>query len=121
MTNDQISQPDSSAVRVALWRAIHTLNDPPPHVFEDVIGLQLADPEDNWRDRPDMHPQGTKPFRASIVGRARFIEDLVEKEVDRGVDQYVILGAGLDTFAQRKSGIAAKLTVFEVDEPGTQA
>jgi methyltransferase (TIGR00027 family) len=56
-----------------------------------------------------------------VVARARFVEDLVFEQVDRGVDQYVILGAGLDTFAQRIPEIAARLTVFEVDQPGPQA
>ena len=68
-----------------------------------------------------MHPQGTSPFRASIVARARFIEDLVVEQAGRGVGQYVILGAGLDTFAQRRPEIASRLRVFEVDQPGPQA
>jgi methyltransferase (TIGR00027 family) len=55
------------------------------------------------------------------VARARFIEDLVVEEVGRGVEQYVILGAGLDTFAQRRPEIASRLRVFEVDQPGPQA
>lgn len=112
--------PDSTAVRVALWRAIHVESDPPPHVFEDVVGLQLAAPEEGWRDRPDMNPEWTKRFRAAIVGRARFIEDLVEGEAGRGVDQYVILGAGLDTFAQRRPEVASRMRVFEIDRPGPQ-
>ena len=68
-----------------------------------------------------MHPQGTRPFRASIVARARFIEDLVAEQAQRGVDQYVILGAGLDTFAQRRPELASRLRVFEIDQPGPQA
>ena len=113
--------PDSTAVRVALWRAMHVQVDPPPHVIEDEIGLKLVAPDDGWRRRPDMDPQFTSPFRASIVARARFIEDLVVEQAGHGVDQYVILGAGLDTFAQRRSEIASRLRVFEVDQPGPQA
>src|SRR5579883_2671305 len=112
--------PDSTAVRVALWRALHVLVDPPPHVIADEIGLALAAPDDGWRSRPDMDPDGTRPFRASIVARARFIEDLVIAQADRGVGQYVILGAGLDSFAQRRPEAAARLRVFEVDRPGAQ-
>jgi methyltransferase (TIGR00027 family) len=96
----QAAAPDSTAVRVALWRAMHVQIDPPPHALDDEIGLKLVAPEDGWRDRPDMDPHFTRPFRASIVARARFIEDLVAEEAGRGVGQYVILGAGLDTFAQ---------------------
>ena len=112
--------PDSTAVRVALWRAMHVLDDPPPHVIEDELGLRLAAPDDGWRARPDMDPAGTSGFRAAIVARARFIEDLVAEQASRGVAQYVILGAGLDTFAQRRTDIASRLRVFEVDQPGPQ-
>lgn len=112
--------PDNTAVRVALWRALHVLADPPPHVFEDEVGLALVAPDDAWRERPDMSPF-TRPFRASIVGRARFVEDLIAEQADHGVGQYVILGAGLDTFAQRKPELASRLRVFEVDETKTQA
>jgi methyltransferase (TIGR00027 family) len=113
--------PDSTAARVALWRALHVEADPPPHVLEDKIGLQLLAPDDGWRDRGDMHPQFTRPFRASIVARARFIEDLVVEQAGCGLTQYVILGAGLDSFAQRRPEIASRLRVFEIDPPGPQA
>jgi methyltransferase (TIGR00027 family) len=103
-----------------LWRALHAQIDPPPHVFEDEIGLRLAAPADDWRHRPDMDPNFTKPFRASIVARARFVEDLVFEHVARGVGQYVILGAGLDTFAQRRPEMGGRLRVFEIDRPGAQ-
>jgi methyltransferase (TIGR00027 family) len=68
-----------------------------------------------------MDPQFTRPFRASIVARARFIEDLVAERAERGVAQYVILGAGLDTFAQRQPQLASRMRVFEIDRPGPQA
>lgn len=112
--------PDHTAVRVALWRAMHVLVDAPPHVLEDEIGLNLAAPDENWRQRPDMHPEGTRGYRASIVGRARVIEDLVEERLQKGVAQYVILGAGLDTFAQRRPELASMLRIFEIDMPATQ-
>lgn len=121
MSDTLSTEPDSTAVRVALWRALHARLDPPPHVFEDEIGLQLAAPDEGWRSRPDMDPEGTKPFRAAIVARARFIEDLVAGQASRGVRQYVILGAGLDTFAQRRPDIASRLRVFEIDRSGPQA
>lgn len=113
--------PDSTAVRTALWRALHTEVDAPPHVLDDRIGLQLAAPDADWRQRPDMNEYATPGVRASIVARARFIEDLVAEQADGGVGQYVLLGAGLDTFAQRRTEIASRITVFEVDQPGPQA
>ncbi|HVY98800.1 MAG TPA: class I SAM-dependent methyltransferase [Dongiaceae bacterium] len=118
---DPMPTPDSTAIRVALWRALHLAVDAPPHVLKDAIGLKLAAPDDGWRDRPDMNPLFTRPFRASIVARARCIEDLVAEQAARGVGQYVILGAGLDSLAQRRPEIASKLTIFEVDQPGPQA
>ena len=121
MADEQTETPDSTAVRVALWRAMHVQVDPPPHVLEDEIGLQLAAPDDGWRARPDMDPAGTSGFRAAIVARARFIEELVADQAGHGVAQYVVLGAGLDTFAQRRPQLAARLRVFEVDQPGPQA
>jgi methyltransferase (TIGR00027 family) len=114
------SEPDNTAVRVALWRALHVQVDPPPHVFSDEVGLKLVAPEEGWQARPDMSPF-TRPFRASILARARFVEDLVVEEAARGVGQYVILGAGLDTFAQRRPEVASRVFVFEVDQPGPQA
>jgi methyltransferase (TIGR00027 family) len=120
MTDEQTVAPDSTAVRVALWRAVHVQVDQPPHLLQDEIGLQLAAPEDGWRGRGDMHPAGTSTFRAGIVARSRFTEDLVAERAANGVAQYVILGAGLDTFAQRQPELASRLRVFEVDRPSPQ-
>ncbi|MDB4986635.1 MAG: SAM-dependent methyltransferase [Myxococcaceae bacterium] len=113
--------PDNTAVRVALWRALHVQVDAPPHVLEDELGLRLAAPAESWQNRPDMHSSQTRRSRASIVARARYIEDLVADRVKQGVSQYVLLGAGLDTFAQRRPELASQLRVFEVDQPDTQA
>lgn len=121
MDDRESAAPDSTAVRVALWRALHVQVDAAPHVLDDTVGLQLIAPDPSWRDRPDMHPEGTGGYRAAIVSRARFIEDLVIEQADAGVTQYVILGAGLDTFAQRRSDIASRMHVFEVDQPRAQA
>jgi methyltransferase (TIGR00027 family) len=87
-------------------------------VLKDEIGLTLAAPDPNWRSRPDMHPAYTRRARASLVARSRFIEDLV---IDSGVSQYVILGAGLDSFALRNPELGPRLRVFEVDTPHAQA
>jgi len=108
-------------VRVALWRALHLEVDAEPPVLADPVGLRLADPADGWRERPDMDPVFTRGFRAAIVARARFIEDLVTAAADSGVDQYVLLGAGLDTFVERRPEYAERLRVFEIDQPAPQA
>ena len=120
MTDSKDIAPESTAARVALWRALHLEVDAEPPVLADAVGLRLLDPPDDWRERGDMNPAFTRPFRASIVARARYIEDLVVAQMQRGVRQYVILGAGLDSFAQRHPELAASLTIFEVDRPGPQ-
>lgn len=109
-------EPDSTAVRTALWRALHTLVDDPPHVLDDTVGAEIAGVDETWRSRPDMEPARTRANRASIVARARAVEDTLNAS---GAGQYVILGAGLDTFAQRHKG--GPLRVFEIDAPATQA
>ncbi|CAI7974687.1 MULTISPECIES: class I SAM-dependent methyltransferase [unclassified Parafrankia] len=121
MPGTRTAAPESTATRVALWRAMHVQVDPRPHVFEDEIGLRLVAPGDDWRARPDMDQHATRRTRASMVARARLVEDLVAEQAGRGVSQYVILGAGLDTFAQRRPEIASGLRMFEVDQPGPQA
>lgn len=115
--NKKITEPNNTAVRTALWRALHVQLDAKPPIFEDEIGLKLVAPPDDWQQRPDM--KYTKRLRTSIVARSRFIEDLVLEQSQHGISQYVILGAGLDTFAQRRPGIASKLQVYEIDQPGT--
>lgn len=121
MNDDRGTGPDATAVRVSLWRAMHAEADPLPHILDDTIGLRLINPDENWRQRPDMDPQTTAGYRAGVVARARFVEDLLFEQAGRGVTQYVLLGAGLDTFAQRRPDIAASMRIFEVDRPAPQA
>ncbi|NLU73950.1 class I SAM-dependent methyltransferase [Streptomyces sp. HNM0575] len=118
---DQIcAEPSSTAVRTALWRALHVQHDDSPPVLDDETGLRLAGPGEEWRRRPDMEPDDNPFARAAVITRCRFAEDLVVEEVRRGVRQYVVLGAGLDTFAQRRTDLAPALSIFEVDPPGPQ-
>ncbi|NBW80818.1 SAM-dependent methyltransferase [bacterium] len=119
MTNNDL--PDSTAVRVALWRAIHVQADAPPHVFVDDVGFRLVEPAEGWKERPDMHPVHTRRFRASILVRSRFMDDLVIDSHRKAIHQYVVLGAGLDSFAQRRANECPGLKIFEVDKPATQA
>jgi len=117
--NNKTTEPNNTAVRTALWRALHMQADAKPHILEDEIGLKLIAPPDDWQQRPDM--KFTKRLRASIIARARFIEDLIIEQSKKGIAQYVILGAGLDTFAQRRPDVASKLQVYEIDQPDTSA
>jgi methyltransferase (TIGR00027 family) len=119
MANEKTIIPDNTAVRTALWRALHMQADTKPHILEDEIGLKLISPDDDWQQRPDM--KFTKRLRASIIARARFIEDLIIEQSKQRIGQYVILGAGLDTFAQRRQDIDSTLQIYEIDQPGTLA
>ncbi|MBX3485931.1 class I SAM-dependent methyltransferase [Phenylobacterium sp.] len=121
MSDAGVEGPESTAVRVALWRALHLEVDPAPPVFEDRVGLALVAPGPEWRERPDMEPEVTRRVRASIVARARFIEDLLAEQAGGAVAQYAILGAGLDSFVQRRPEVAARFRTYEVDQPGPQA
>lgn len=117
MEQNNAAQPDNTAVRTALWRALHARTDAAPHIVEDTVGLKLVAPDADWQERPDM--KYTKRLRASIVARARFIEDLIIEQSKKGITQYVILGAGLDTFAQRRVDTASTLQIFEIDQHAT--
>lgn len=112
---------DTTAERTALWRALHLEIDHPPLIVKDLWALKLTRPAPGWQQRPDM--KFTKPIRASIVGRARFVEDQVIKahEGEQAINQYVILGAGLDSFALRyqPEKQTSLLQIYEIDQPGT--
>ena len=103
-------------------RAAHQLLDH-PRILEDAVVLRLigAEQEAALRanlqvlDRPEL-----RPLRVSIAVRSRYAEDALREAVRRGVRQYVILGAGLDSFAYRNPFPPADLHVYEVDHPDTQ-
>jgi len=118
--NIEIIEPDNTAVRTALWRALHVQNDALPHILEDEIGFKFVAPGPGWQQRPDMDLNFTRRVRSSMVARARFIEDFMTEQLKLVIKQYVILGAGLDTFAQRRPEIASQLRIFEIDKPNTQ-
>ena len=102
---------------VATRRAVHQLIDS-PLVFHDPIAVPILGPE-FFADPVRHSDPRSRAFRAYMVGRSRFTEDNLATAVAGGVQQYVILGAGLDTFAYRNPFEA--LRVFEVDFPSNQA
>ncbi len=105
-----------TALGVAIRRAAHQLIDKPP-VLDDPIATRLVgDGFPRLMERA-MHPVG-RDFRGFMAARSRYAEDRLANAVASGVTQYVVLGAGLDTFAYRNPFPA--LRVFEVDFPATQ-
>jgi methyltransferase (TIGR00027 family) len=109
-------------MRVAMRRAAHQLFDN-PRVLEDPLAIPIIGTEaaaqlsDEW---PRHGKRIGRSIRAFMVARSRYAEDQLALAVSRGIQQYVILGAGLDTFAYRNPHAGKSLRVFEVDYPATQ-
>jgi methyltransferase (TIGR00027 family) len=118
-----------TAERVAMRRAAHQIYDDAPLVFADPLAVRVLPPEALAELREREETERTHPFarglRAFLCARSRFAEDALERAVAVGVRQYVVLGAGLDTFGARAAlpecSIHTELRIFEVDHPATQA
>ena len=112
-----------TAQRVALRRAAHQFLDD-PRVFDDPVALRILGKESASALQADPRRYEVTPLapylRAFVAARSRYAEDELALGVQRGVGQYVILGAGLDTFAYRNPYPKGALHVFEVDHPATQ-
>jgi methyltransferase (TIGR00027 family) len=114
-------RPSTTAERVALRRAAHQLFDD-PKVFDDPVALRIVGSSAAAAlDRVAEDAPTGRGLRALMVARSRYAEEALARAVDAGVRQYVILGAGLDTFAYRNPFPPGRLRVFEVDHPATQA
>lgn len=139
MIENQVSL---TSIMTAYVRAFHSMNDT-PKIFDDPLAYQLIpeerrilieqgfakalqfDDSGNAVSNPDkmtalrflLQTMGLP----NVVSRSRYTEDNLEQAVKQGIKQYVILGAGLDSFAFRRSDLAGELQVFEVDHPATQA
>lgn len=109
-----------TAYRVATRRAAHQLLDI-PRVLDDPLALRIIGSQaaDELRANPKENHAFSRAFRAFMAVRSRYAEDELGRAVENGASQYVVLGAGLDTFAYRN--LHSALRVFEVDHPATQA
>lgn len=113
-----------TAIGVAVMRAAHLILDGEPPVLNDTIAARLfpGDFEAKIRAQTDeLQTAAALGFRSHVVLRSRFAEDALMDAAADGVEQYVLLGAGLDTFAYRQPSWAHRLAIIEVDHPGTQA
>jgi methyltransferase (TIGR00027 family) len=98
--------------------------EPPPVIFDDGLAWELAGDEGlalSRRLEAEIPHAFVLAFSRWMCIRARFTEDLVEQAVGRGTGQYVVLGAGLDSFAYRRRDLLDRVRVFEVDHPASQA
>ena len=121
MSFQGLARPSRTALGVAIRRASHQLYDSPPLVLDDPVAVPIL----GERYRPalkkaaeSIHETFSVSMRAWLVARNRLAEDNLAQAVRCGVRQYVLLGAGLDTFAHRNPHPG--LQVFEVDHPATQ-
>lgn len=114
-------RPSATALRAAIHRAAHQLLDV-PKILDDPLALQIIGANVESKLRANLWRfQKSRFLRAFIVLRSRYAEDELARAIQRGVRQYVILGAGLDTFGYRNPYPGSRLRVFEVDHPATQS
>jgi methyltransferase (TIGR00027 family) len=113
-------RPSATAVGAAVVRAMHQTLDDAPRILDDPIAARLVAPElERQQAIIRRFPFGAR-LRANFVMRSRYAEDCLAESMSQGVRQYVMLGAGLDTFAYRQPAWARALHIFEVDYPATQ-
>src|SRR5439155_27339973 len=125
-------RPSSTAMIAAMWRAAHLLWDDDPKVFQDPWALGLSGVESEAALRATLNTLQTTlaqrlpsaraqalfhSLRGGTIVRIRYTEDELSKAIARKVTQYVILGAGLDSFVYRRGDLADVVRVFEVDHP----
>ena len=119
----EASRSSGTAEGIALMRAVHLSIDGDPKIFADPLAASFLGPElaTALKTTPQMfQTPALRSLRAVFVVRHRYAEDELAKALARGVSQYVILGAGLDSFAYRRPDLRQTLHVYEVDHPATQ-
>jgi methyltransferase (TIGR00027 family) len=115
----------ASAEGVSIQISLHQMLDAAPKILDDPIAPRLIDPSsDTSKAMFALLESATRavksPFRAIFIMRSRYTEDCLAEALIRGVRQYVILGAGLDTFAYRQPSWASSLRIYEIDHPASQ-
>jgi len=107
----------------AIFRAVHQVLDGDPKILDDPLAVGLVEGssrEEILAAPPDSLFRPPTWFRSIFVLRSRYTEDSLQEAVANGIEQYLLLGAGMDTFAYRQPKWAAKLRIFEVDQPESQ-
>jgi methyltransferase (TIGR00027 family) len=116
------SGPGHTATLAAVGRAVHSRGDRPLLVDHLALGLAGEAGSALLAQLTSQLPEASRQsFGLAFAIRARFVEDAVEVAMQQGIDQYVILGAGLDSFAYRRHDLIGRLKVFEVDRGASQA
>jgi methyltransferase (TIGR00027 family) len=120
LTEHKASQ---TAQGISVLRAAHQVIDGSPKILEDPIIVHMLDQATRLRlrDRPEIYQtKRLRGLRVQALVRSRFAEDRLAEAVRRGLRQFVILGAGMDTFAYRQPAWAKGLQIFELDQPASQ-
>lgn len=120
----QPGQASRTIYRVAVLRAAHQILDESPRIFEDPIAVGLTPDASEAQIRAaagDIRQPLQSRLRSMTLLRSRFVEDELAVAVARGVRQYTILGAGLDTYPWRQPVAARALRIFHTDHPATMA
>ncbi len=120
----EIRRPSRTAINSAIWRAMHALLDDEPKLLADPYARAFAGFTSDVEliDAHDKHPMAHVAWmRTQFPLRNRYAEDELVTAMEDGVTQYVILGAGLDSFVYRRGDLMQRLDVYEVDHPGSQA
>ncbi len=116
------ARPSRTSDIPSIMRAVHQTSDGEPKILADPIVAKLIDIpalDANWL-APILGHSFAKQWRAGFLIRSRYAEDCLSEAVARGLRQYLILGAGLDTFAYRQPAWAEPVNIFELDHRATQ-
>jgi len=116
MDENQVS---NTSLWTAYMRAHHCIHAT-DKIFDDFLANDLVPEDVQEQIEQQIIPEVFVPATNNIVTRARYTEDILEEAIRQGVTQYVILGAGMDTFALRQQNLMENLKVFEIDHPATQ-
>jgi len=119
----QENQPSRTSIYAAIFRALHQTVDEDPKILADWIASRLIDVSSgDYQVRlAECEQPRARVARSNIVLRGRYAEDCLGEAIARGVRQFLVLGAGLETFAYRQPPWASALQIFEADHPATQA
>ncbi len=121
--NMETDRPSESAVYMAILRAAHLYIDGEPKILEDRFAILFIGNKYETifqKSKDFFQTSQAKIVRSLTLCRSRITENLLDEAINRGVQQYIILGAGLDSFAFRRLDISNKLQIFEIDHPKSQ-
>jgi len=113
-------EPSRTALMIARQRAAHQVLDHGSILYDPFAMKILREGENHVLQFANKHPSASIG-RLFTTARSRIAEDALSRSVERGLQQIVILGAGLDTFALRNPHGVRQIRIYEVDHPATQA